>query len=113
MTSPSYPIFSIRTLCSPQLSLLLLPTPCFYAIHDQAVSLPGGISLLNFISDGAVFPDPSLVRALCLGLAPTLWERVLLSTGWGPACSWENLQDYTATDVHRPVGCQATPKKFM
>ena len=29
---------------------------------DQAVGLPGSTSLLSFISDAAVFPDPSLLR---------------------------------------------------
>ena len=65
MASPSYPVSSIRTLfsqisnCAPVLCLQLPSTPRFYTVHDQA---PGSTSLLSFISDVAVFPDPSLLR---------------------------------------------------
>ena len=36
------------------------------SVRDQAIGLPGGTSLLRLISDGAVFPNPSLLRALQL-----------------------------------------------
>ena len=60
MASPSYPVSSIGTLFSPIsnpapiLCLQLPSTPCFYTVCDQAISLPGGTSLLSFISDVAV-----------------------------------------------------------
>ena len=56
----SYPIFSIRNLVlptgnqAPLLCLWLPYSPCFYSVHDQAISLPGDTSLPGFISDGAV-----------------------------------------------------------
>ena len=34
----------------------------FYTLHDQVIRAPGGTSLLSFISDETVFPDPSLPR---------------------------------------------------
>ena len=60
MASPSYPVSSIRTLLSstrslaPLLFLWLLFTPLFYTVRDEPISLPGGMSLLSFISNGAV-----------------------------------------------------------
>ena len=68
MVAPSYPVSSIGTLfspisnCAPVLCLQLPSIPRFYTVLDQAVRLPGGISLLSFVSDVAVFPDPSLLR---------------------------------------------------
>ena len=68
MASPSNPVSSIATLSSlisshaPTLHLRLPFTPRFYAAHDLPIRLPGGTSLLSFISDAAVFPDPSLLR---------------------------------------------------
>ena len=65
MASPSYPVSSIRTLfflisnCAPVLCPRLPFTPHFFTVRDQA---PGSTSLLSFISDVAVFPDPSLLR---------------------------------------------------
>ena len=67
MVSLGYPVSNIGTLffaisnCAPILCLRLLSTPCFYAVRDQAIRLPGSTSLLSFISDAAVFPDPSLL----------------------------------------------------
>ncbi|XP_047697931.1 uncharacterized protein LOC125156220 [Prionailurus viverrinus] len=71
---PAAPVTSIGTQSSrvssrtPVLCLQLSSTPRFYAIRDQAVRLPGGTSLLSFISEGAVFPGPSLLRDC--GFAP-------------------------------------------
>ena len=69
MASPSYPVSSIRTLCSPRPAMKypsfvsgFHPLPPFYTVHNQAIRLPGGTSLLSFISDGAVFPNPSFLR---------------------------------------------------
>ena len=65
MVSPSYPVSSIRTLFSlissrsPVLCLWLQSTPRFYTVRDQA---PGSTSLLSFVSDAAIFPDPLLLR---------------------------------------------------
>ena len=64
MVSPGYPVSSIRTWLSlisnraPVLFPRLLYTPRLYTICDQA---PGSTSLLSFISNVAVFPDPSLL----------------------------------------------------
>ena len=62
-----HPVSSIGTLFSPapsrdHLCLQLPSTPCFYTVCHQAVRLPGGTSLLSFVSDVAVFPDPLLLR---------------------------------------------------
>ena len=68
MASPSCRVTSIGTLSSrissrtPVLCLQLSSTPRFYAARDHAVRLPGGTSLLSFISEAAVFPGPSLLR---------------------------------------------------
>ena len=68
MTSPSYPFFSILSLfslissCAHVLCLQLLSTLHFYTVLDQAIRLPDGTSLLSFISDGAMFHNPSLLR---------------------------------------------------
>ena len=45
------------------LCLWLPSTPRFYTLCDQDISLPGGTSLLSFISDGAVFPNSLLLRS--------------------------------------------------
>ena len=45
-----------RLLC-----LWLPSTTCFYTVCDKAIRLPGGTSILSFISV-AVFPNPSLLR---------------------------------------------------
>ena len=79
---------STTSIQAPLFCLQFPSTPCFYNVHVQAVSLPGSTSLLNFISNGAVFPNPSLLKALWRGPAPTLWGRVLLSNGQVPACPW-------------------------
>ena len=55
-------LFSLTSSCTPVLCLWLLPTPHFYTVHDQFIRLPGSTSLLSFVSDLAVFPNPSLLR---------------------------------------------------
>ena len=71
---------------APLLCLRLLSSPGLYPVHVQAVNQPGGTSLWSFISDGAVFQNPSLQRTLWLGPMPTPWGRVSLRSGWVPAC---------------------------
>ena len=60
---------------APFLCLRFLSTLHFYTVRFQAVSLPGGISLPNFISDGALFPNPSCQRTLQLGPEKNLPEQ--------------------------------------
>ena len=68
MGSPSYPVSSMGALSSPRPAITLVSFVSgflhsrFYTVRDQAVRLPGGTSLLSFISVAAVFPDPSLRR---------------------------------------------------
>ena len=68
MESPSYPVSSTGTLfslignCTPILCLRCLSTPRFYTVGEQAIRLLSDTSLLSFISDAAVFPDPSFLR---------------------------------------------------
>ena len=81
---------------------------------DQAVSIPGGTSLLNFISDGAVFPNLSLLRALWFGPALTLLGRVLTSNGQVLGCPQECLCNRTTTETQRlHPGVNLPQKKFM
>ena len=68
MASPSCPVSGIKTLCSPRPAIMhpsfVSGFLCshFYAVRDQAIRLPDATSLLSFISDAAVFLDPSLRR---------------------------------------------------
>ena len=68
MESPSYTVSSMGTLfslignCTPILCLRLPSTPRFYTVGDQAIRLLSNTSLLSFISDAAVFPNPSFLR---------------------------------------------------
>ena len=93
--------------------LRILSTPHFYTVCVQAVSLPD-TSLPNFISDGTVFPNPSLLRTLWLGPAPTLWERVSLSNGQMQACPREHSCDLAEAEVLRLWPGTGLPQnKFM
>ena len=68
MASPSYQSLVLE-LCSPRsaithpsfvvLSVWLPSTFRFYTVHDQA---PGSTSLLSFISDVAIFPNPLFLK---------------------------------------------------
>ena len=68
MASPSYPVCSIRTVfssisnCAPILCLWPPSISCLYTVLDQVFRLPGSTSLLSLVSDGAVFPNSSLMR---------------------------------------------------
>ena len=56
---------SVLSLTGNQIPLLFCwfpSTPRFDTVRDQAVRLLGSACLLSFISDAAVFPDPSLLR---------------------------------------------------
>ena len=65
MALPSYQVSSIGTALSQISNPTIIPflwlpsTPRFYTIRKQA---PGRTSLLSFISDVAVFPDPLFLR---------------------------------------------------
>ena len=82
MASPSYRVSSIGILfspisnCAPVLCLWLPPTPHVYTVSDQA---PDSTSLLSFVSDVAVFPDPLLLRDC--GFDP-FCPSASLSNGW-------------------------------
>ena len=67
---------------APLLCPWLLSTPGLYTIQNQVISLPGGTSLLNFISDEAVIPNPSFLRALSLGPTVTPSGNVLPRLAW-------------------------------
>ena len=90
MVSPSYPVSSTGTLCSLQpvvayFCLCLPSTLCFYTVCDQASSLPGVTCLLSFISDEAVFPDPSLLRDCSFGpLRPSVGGSYQAMAGCWP-----------------------------
>ena len=114
---PGYSVSSIGTLlslisnCAPILHLWLPFTPCFYTVLDQAVRLPGGTSLLSFISDTAVFPNPSLQRDCSFDLLRPSAEgshqamaRCQLHPGMfvGPCC-------YRFPET--AAGCQPAPEK--
>ena len=115
--SPSYPVSSIGTLFSRVsnhalvLCLWLLSTPCFYTVGDQAVRLPGGTSLLSFISHSAVFPNPSLLRDC--GFVP------LRPSGGGShqamAGCWLHPGTFAGPCCYRcpetVAGCQPAPEK--
>ena len=89
--------------CTPPLSQASVHSP-FYTFHVQAISLPDDTSLTNFISDGSVFPIPSLLRTLWLGPALTLLGRVFLSNGWVLACSREHSWVHSAAERFRDYG---------
>ena len=63
MASPSYPVFSVRLAVKhPSFVSGFCSLPNFYTVCDQAIRLSGSTSLLNLISDVAVFPNTSILR---------------------------------------------------
>ena len=96
------------------LCVQLLSTPCYYTVCDQLSQAAGGqaagTSFLSFISDAAVFPDPSLLRDC--GFDP------LRSCGRGShramaGCTQEHSQDCAAADAQRlSLGASPPQKKF-
>ena len=68
MASHSYAVSSIGTLSSqisnrpPVLCVQLASIPGVYTVCEQAIGMPGGTALLSFISETAVFPNPSPLR---------------------------------------------------
>ena len=79
---------------------------------DQAVRLPGGTSLLSFISDAVVFPDPLLLR-VC-GFDPLSFPRESLTEQWpGANHTQERSWDRAAADAQRlRPGASPPQKKF-
>ena len=112
MASTSFRVSSIilcalinRQLSTPPLSPASF-APRFCTVCEPAFSLQGSTSLLNFISDGAVFPNRSLLWALRLEPVLTFWGRVLPSKGQVPACP----RDPHATMLlQRPRDCGRVP----
>ena len=97
--------------CTPVLCLWLPSTLHFYTVCDQAVRLPGGTSLMSFISDAAVFPNPSILR-------PFNFDP-LRSSGGGTHQAMARCQPYPGTFVglfccqcpETAPGCQPAPGK--
>ena len=119
MASPCYPVSSIRTPFSrstnraPVLCLQLLSTSSFYTVHDHAVSLPGGTSLLSFVSDAAVFPKPSLLRDCGFDLLRPFGEESHRAMA-GCGRTQEHSQDRAAAGAQRVwLGARLPQKKFM
>ena len=64
------------------MSLASIHSPLLHCPCPSGQPARWHLSLSNFISDGVVFPNPSLLRTLLLGPTPTIWGRVSLSNGW-------------------------------
>ena len=60
--SPVSNMFSLISNRAPVLWLQLPSIPGVYTVCEQAIRMPGGTALLSFISEAAVFPDPSPLR---------------------------------------------------
>ena len=84
---------------SPLLCLRLPSTPCLYPVCVQAAHLLGSASLQSFISDGAVFQNPTLQRPLQLGPALNFCGRVSLSNGWVLTCPRKHPHDWAGAEV--------------
>ena len=113
-----YPVVS--ELCAltignqtPLLCLQFPSTPCFYTVCDQAVRLPGDTSLLSFISNMAVFSNPSLLRDCSFDPLRPLEEG--LSEKWpGAGRPQECSRDRAAADAHRlQLGVSPPQKRFV
>ena len=106
MASPNFPV-SRSELCTltgnqaPLLGLWGPSIPHFYTVPVQDISLPGSTSLPNFMSYGAVFPNPSLLRALPPGPTPILSWMVSLGHGQMPACPQESSCNHAAVEAQR------------
>ncbi|VFV29281.1 Hypothetical predicted protein [Lynx pardinus] len=95
--------------CTRPLSLAS-STPRFYTVRDQA---PGSTSLLSFVSDVAVFPDPLLLRDYGFDLLCPSTEGL---TEQRPCASrtQECLRVCAAADVPRlRLGASPPQKKFV
>ena len=84
--------------------------PRFYTVRDKA---PGSTSLLSFVSDVAVFPDPLLLRDY--GFDPFRPSAEGLTKQWLCASrTQERLQVRAVADVQRLwPGASPPQKKFM
>ena len=116
MVSPRYSVSNIRTLFSlisshaPILCLRLPSTPRFYKIRDQA---PGSTSLLSFVSDAAVFPDPLFLKDCGFDLiCPSGGGSHRAMAGCRPLPGM--LAGCAAADAQRPrPGASPPRKKFV
>ncbi|XP_053066680.1 uncharacterized protein LOC113593370 [Acinonyx jubatus] len=118
MASPSCVVSSIRVLFSLTsnraliLCVQLPSTPRFHNVRDQAVRLPGSTSLLSFISEAAVFPNPSLLRDCgFVPLRPSAGgsHRALAGAGHPQ----EHSRDCAAANAQRlRLGASPPQKKF-
>ena len=113
MASPSYSLSIVGTLSSlirdhaPVLCLRLPSTPRFYTVRDPAA---GSTSLLSFISDAAVFPDPLLLRDCGFDLFCPSEEG--LTEHWpGAGCTQERLRDRAAAGAQRLRPVASLPQK--
>ena len=111
--APSYPVSSIGTLFFPirnhalVLCLQFLSTPRFYTVRDQA---PCSTSLLSFVSDVAVFPDPFFLRDC--GFDPFCPSAEGLTEQWlDTGRTQERSQDRAAADAQRLRPCVSPPQK--
>ena len=116
MASPSYLLSSLKTLFSlisnraPILCLQLPSPPRFHTVREQA---PGSTSLLSFISDAAVFPDPLFLRDR--GCDPFRPPAEGLSEPWpGARGTQEHSWDPAAAEAQRLwPGASPPQKKVM
>ena len=109
--SPS--LFSWISNSAPVLCLQLSSTPRFFTLCDQAVRLLGSACLLSFISDAAVFPDPSLLRDCGLGPLRSPGGGSHQAMAWSPSCTQECLGDHATADAQRlRLGASPPWKKF-
>ena len=84
---------------------------CLYTVGDQAVRLPGGTSLLNFNSDVAVFPNPSLLRDC--GFDPLRPSGGGSLTEQCAGHTQEHLLDRAAADAQRLRLGASPPQKMF
>ena len=94
--------YQISVLPDKQLRTVLclrLPSiPCFYTLRDQA---PGSTSLLSFISDAGVFPDPVFLRDCSLEpFCPSV--EGLTKQCLGAGHTQERSRDRAAAEAQRP-----------
>ena len=113
MPSPRYPVSELCSLGSTSAHQSFVfgfwSHPHFYPVRDQAL---GSTSLLSFISDVAVFPDPLFLRDCG-------FDRFCSSAGGshralpGADCTQERSQDRAAANAQRLLlGAIPPQKKF-
>ena len=102
-------LFSPVSNHAPVLCLRLLYTTCFYTACNQA---PGSTSLLSFISDSVVFPEPLLLKDCgfdlfcpCVGVS----HRAMAGCQPYPG-TFAGLCCCRCSET--AAGCQSTPEKL-